>query len=304
TTAGIEKVVSTTEVTTAGIEKVVSTAEVTTVGIEVTTASDLTLAQTLMEIRSARPKVKGVMIQEQGESTTTTTTRTQHQPSKDKGKGIIVEPKKLTKRKVQIILDEEVAQRLQAELQAELEEEERLVREKEEEANITLIESWDNVQATIDADYQLAEQLQAQETELVEAEVDDDQETAKIKEHMEIVSDEEEVAIDSIPLATKPPRIVDWNIHTEGKKSNYQIISANGKSQNYLVFSHMLKSFDREDLETLWKLVKANHGCTKPEEGYERVLRGDLKTMFERHVEDLVWRNLQGNKMLVWKLFD
>ncbi|GKD69852.1 hypothetical protein Tco_1323942 [Tanacetum coccineum] len=155
TTAGIEKVVSTAEVTTAGIEKVVSTAgiekvvsiaEVTTIGIEVTTASaitttanDLTLAQTLMEIRSARPKLKGVMIQEQGESTTTT--RPQQQPSKDKGKGIMVEPEKPTKRKVQIKLDEEAAQRLQAELQAELEEEERLAREKEKEANIALIES-------------------------------------------------------------------------------------------------------------------------------------------------------------------
>ncbi|GJR72644.1 hypothetical protein Tco_0085009 [Tanacetum coccineum] len=39
------------------------------------------------------------------------------------------------------------------------------------------------------------------------AKVDDDQETAKIKELMKIVSDEEEVAIDAIPLATKPPTI-------------------------------------------------------------------------------------------------
>ncbi|GJY95703.1 hypothetical protein Tco_0512064 [Tanacetum coccineum] len=45
----------------------------------------------------------------------------------------------------------------------------------------------------------------------------------------------------------------------------------------YLVFSHILKSFDREDLETLWKLEKAKHRLTRPEEGYERVLWGDLK---------------------------
>ncbi|GJV10870.1 hypothetical protein Tco_1352411 [Tanacetum coccineum] len=32
------------------------------------------------------------------------------------------------------------------------------------------------------------------------------------------------------------------------------------------------QNFDREDLETLWKLVKAKHGSTRPEEGYERVL--------------------------------
>ncbi|GKA21431.1 hypothetical protein Tco_0701420 [Tanacetum coccineum] len=75
-------------------------------------------------------------------------------------------------------------------------------------------------------------------------------------------------------------------IHKEGKKSYYQIIRADGSSKMYLVFSHMLKSFDREDLETLWKLVKAKHGSTRPEEGYERVLWGDLKTMFDPYVED------------------
>ncbi|GKC53384.1 hypothetical protein Tco_1076129 [Tanacetum coccineum] len=109
------------------------------------------------------------------------------------------------------------------------------------------------------------------------AEVDNDQEAAKIKELMKIVSDEEEVAIDAIPLAVKTPSIVDRKIHKEGKKIYYQIIRADGKSQMYLVFSYMLKSFDREDLETLWKLVKAKHGSTRLEEGYERVLWGDLK---------------------------
>ncbi|GKE12621.1 hypothetical protein Tco_1416172 [Tanacetum coccineum] len=45
------------------------------------------------------------------------------------------------------------------------------------------------------------------------AEVDDDQEAAKIKELMKIIPDEKEVAIHDIPLATKPPTIVDWKIH-------------------------------------------------------------------------------------------
>ncbi|GKF32053.1 hypothetical protein Tco_0101851 [Tanacetum coccineum] len=66
----------------------------------------------------------------------------------------------------------------------------------------------------------------------------------------------------------------------------------------------MLRSFDREDLETLWKLVKAKHGYTRPEEGYERVLWGDLNKMFEHHIENAMWRNLQEKKVLVWKLFD
>ncbi|GKB96236.1 hypothetical protein Tco_0982373 [Tanacetum coccineum] len=248
--------------------------------------------------------------------------------------------------------------------------------EKEQEANVALTEEWDDIQAKIKDDHELAQRLQAQEqeelsnaekaalfnmegkkpkylknksfdsiqkmfdrafkrvvdfrTDLVEgnskragteleqevtkkqkvddvqetAEVDDDQEAAKIKELIEIVPDKEEVAIDAIPLATKPPSIVDWKIHKEGKKTYYQIIRVDGSSKMYLVFSHMLKSFDREDLETLWKLVKAKHGSTRLEEGYERVLWGDLKTMFDPHVEDTVWRNQQDYRVLDWKIYD
>ncbi|GKA76780.1 hypothetical protein Tco_0783241 [Tanacetum coccineum] len=115
---------------------------VTTASVEISTTSptetiitdDLTLAQTLIEIRSVKPKVKGVVIGEHNESTTRT--RPQQLPSKDKGKAIMEEPEKPTKRKDQIRHDEEVAQRLQAQMQAELEEEDRLVRQREEEANI------------------------------------------------------------------------------------------------------------------------------------------------------------------------
>ncbi|GJZ43212.1 hypothetical protein Tco_0590467 [Tanacetum coccineum] len=134
--------------------------------------------------------------------------------------------------------------------------------------------------------------------------IDDDQEEAKLKELMEVIYDEEGVAIDAIPLSTKPPSIVDYKIIKEGKISIYQIIRADGSSKRYSAVIHMLKNFDREDLETLWKIVKARHGYTRPEEGYERVLWGDLKTMFEHHVEDLVWRYIQGNKVTVWKPFD
>ncbi|GJU63640.1 putative ribonuclease H-like domain-containing protein [Tanacetum coccineum] len=87
------------------VEKVVGTVEVTTVSATPTTVDELTLAQTLIEIKAAKPKA-----------------------AKDKGKGKMVEPEKPLKKKDQILMDEEIAQRLQEELQAELEEEERLAR--------------------------------------------------------------------------------------------------------------------------------------------------------------------------------
>ncbi|GKF95802.1 hypothetical protein Tco_0288537, partial [Tanacetum coccineum] len=56
------------------VEKVVSTTEVTTKSATTTTADELTLAQTLIETKAAKPKVRGVMIQQPSEITTTTTT--------------------------------------------------------------------------------------------------------------------------------------------------------------------------------------------------------------------------------------
>ncbi|GJR19877.1 hypothetical protein Tco_0968404 [Tanacetum coccineum] len=108
----------------------------------------------------------------------------------------------------------------------------------------------------------------------------DDKEKEDHKQCFEIVHDDE-VEIDAIPLATKPAVIVDYKIHKKGKQGYYEIIRADKSSKIYLLFSQLIKIFDKEDLETLCKLVKAKHGNTRPEEGYERVLWGDLKTMFK-----------------------
>ncbi|GKE56662.1 hypothetical protein Tco_1495847, partial [Tanacetum coccineum] len=51
--------------------------------------------------------------------------------------------------------------------------------------------------------------------EHVDTKKDDDQEEAEMKKHIEIVKDDE-VAIDAIPLATKPPMIVKYKIVKKG----------------------------------------------------------------------------------------
>nr|GEV55471.1 putative reverse transcriptase domain-containing protein [Tanacetum cinerariifolium] len=80
---------------------------------------------------------------------------------------------------------------------------------------------------------------------------------------MKVIPDAKEVAIDAIRLAVKPSTIVDWKIHKEGKKSYFQIIRADGSSEMYLIFSQLLKSFDREDLVELYKLYKVNVASIK-----------------------------------------
>ncbi|GJW06416.1 hypothetical protein Tco_1568839 [Tanacetum coccineum] len=124
---------------------------------------------------------------------------------------------------------------------------------------------------------------------------------------MEVILDEEEVAIDVVPLATKPPTIIDWKIHKEGKNNYFQIIRADGSSKMYLVFSQLLKSVDREDLVELYKLVKAKYGWTRLVEDMDFLLWGDLKTKFEPHVESRKSREVAKNglqSVLSWKLFD
>ncbi|GKA58914.1 hypothetical protein Tco_0758227 [Tanacetum coccineum] len=93
-----------------------------------TIVDELTLAQTLIEIKAVKPK-----------AVTTATTTTTTVVTRPKARGVVVQEPKL---------------------QVELEEEERLARQKEEEYNLI---SWDNTQAMMEADYELAQRLQAEE---------------------------------------------------------------------------------------------------------------------------------------------
>ncbi|GKC54341.1 hypothetical protein Tco_1077086 [Tanacetum coccineum] len=93
--------------------------------------------------------------------------------------------------------------------------------------------------------------------------VEEDKESEELKKCLEIIpDDEDDVTIDATPLSSKPPTIM------------------------YLTFSKMFKNFDREDLEVLWRLVKARFEKIKPVNHMDNFLLINLKTMFEHHVED------------------
>ncbi|GJZ69237.1 hypothetical protein Tco_0632787 [Tanacetum coccineum] len=88
----VEKEVSAIDlVTTAGEVVTTSNVEATTANAPTTTIDELTLAQTLIEIKAAKPKV-----------------------DKDKGKAIMFEPERPLKKKYQVALDEEMARDLEA----------------------------------------------------------------------------------------------------------------------------------------------------------------------------------------------
>ncbi|GJS19428.1 hypothetical protein Tco_0448060 [Tanacetum coccineum] len=132
------------------------------------------------------------------------------------------------------------------------------------------------------------ERAKGSRKKILKVDVDDE---VELKKHLVIVKDYD-IAIDAIPLAIKPPVIVEYKLLKEGIMAHYQLIRADGSSKRYSSMIRMLQDIDREDLETLWKLVKTKHGDTRPEDEHERVLWGDLKVMFEPDIKSDVWRNL------------
>ncbi|GJU55690.1 hypothetical protein Tco_1229404 [Tanacetum coccineum] len=105
-------------------------------------------------------------------------------------------------------------------------------------------------------------------------EVEEDDE-AELKKHL-VIKKDEDITINAIPLATKPPMIIDYKLHKKG--------------------------IDREDLEALWRIVKTKYSDIRLEDKFERVLWGDLKVMFKPNKRSDVWRILQGYRVTIWKL--
>ncbi|GKB98926.1 hypothetical protein Tco_0985063 [Tanacetum coccineum] len=222
------------DVNTLTVDKVLAEQEVAAKDVNLT-VDEVTLAQALAALKSVKPKVKanvveepsvpvnaastkvsaatitttaifltlwkGIVITELGTSTTTTiSSQPSQEKVQDKGKVIMVEEPVKIKKKDQISFDEQEAKRLQA----EFDEEERLAREKDE-ANSSSKRAG----------------TELEQESIKKQKVDKDKETAELQRLIEVVPDKEEVAIDVIPLATKPPSIVDYKIDKEGKKTYY-----------------------------------------------------------------------------------
>ncbi|GKB95897.1 hypothetical protein Tco_0982034 [Tanacetum coccineum] len=132
--------------------------------------------------------------------------------------------------------------------------------------------------------------------------VEDETEQTELKECCKIIPFDEDT-VNTIPLATKQAPIVDYKITRDARKIYYHITKADGSTQVYMRFKDMLKMFNREDLEVLYKIVKDRFKSTNPV-GDNIVLWGNLMTMFEPSAGDEMWRE-QGRYLIKsWKLID
>ncbi|GJU97121.1 ribonuclease H-like domain-containing protein [Tanacetum coccineum] len=114
----------------------------------------------------------------------------------------------------------------------------------------------------------------------------------------------EEFQMGSIPQGSAPAKIVKWQILKTGKKGAYQIIREDHTDVVYVNFQGLLNDLTRDDLKELYRLMMLKYGDSRPEEEYERVLWGDLKTMFDPpSTEDAVWSLTHQQKVLSWRYF-
>nr|GEZ12503.1 hypothetical protein [Tanacetum cinerariifolium] len=106
--------------------------------------------------------------------------------------------------------------------------------------------------------------------------------------------------------AQKVP-VVDYQIVVIDNKSRYKIKRSDDTHQLYISFTTLLKNFDREDLEALWKIARDRFSTSKPTNFSDEYLLLTLKTMFEEpEVQDAIWRNQKSVHGLAlvkrWKL--
>nr|GEW52427.1 hypothetical protein [Tanacetum cinerariifolium] len=78
---------------------------------------------------------------------------------------------------------------------------------------------------------------------------------------------------------------------------------ADRSSKNYKTFSEILNDFDRQDVIDLYRLVQERYDTTGLK-GYDLLLWGDLKILFEPNEEDEICKNQQDYNLISWRLFD
>nr|GEU63692.1 hypothetical protein [Tanacetum cinerariifolium] len=224
---------------------------------------DITLDKALMEIKSAKTKADKVVIQEPEQGTTTTTLTTtvattitaastrpkakglviheqelaptsivsSQQPSQvkvqDKGKGKMFEPEPID-------ADYQLAQRLQAEEQEKLTDEEKArlfvkflkkrrkffaAKRSEEKRNKPPTRAQQRREVTEGSSKRAGEEIKQENAK--KQKMEDDKESTELKQCLEIIpEDGDDVTIDATPVSSKSPTIVDYKINKEGK-NNY-----------------------------------------------------------------------------------
>nr|GEU87600.1 hypothetical protein [Tanacetum cinerariifolium] len=319
----IEVVTAVSEIVTAA-STIISTAE------PKVPAATITVTPVRVAAASTRRR-KGVVIRDPEEESTTSSIIPADTKSKDKGKGIMVEDLKSLKKKQQVEMDEEYARKLHAKLNKDIDWDTAIDHVKQKDKEDPAVQRYQVIKKRPQTEAQARknmimylkntkEQIEEEENRAIQSINETpaqkeanrrklNEEVEDLKRHLEIVPDEDDaVYTEATPFARKVP-VVDYEIIHLNNKPHYKIIRADGTHQLYVSFMTLLKNFDREDLESLWSLVKERFSTSKPNNFFDDFLLTTLGAMFERpDGQAQVWKNQRTvhgqSKVKSWKLLE
>nr|GEV61186.1 hypothetical protein [Tanacetum cinerariifolium] len=311
----------TDEAESAEVEEVLEVVTATKLMTEVVTTATTTIIVAPVPKASTPRRKRGVIIQDLEEAATASLSVQSEVKSKYKGKGVLVKEPKPLKKQAQIEQDKAFARELEAGLNTNINWNEVIeqVKRKERQDNIVMIyqslkrklvtkaQAKKNMMvylknmAGFKMDFFNGEkELEEEESKRKGKNLEEkaakkqkiDEETEELKTHLQIVlNDEDDVYTEATPLALNVP-IFYYQIHTKNNKPYYKIIRADGTHQLFLSFISLLRNFDREDLEMLWKIIQERFASSEPKNFSDDFLLNTLKTMFEKPiVEASIWRN-------------
>nr|GEW56997.1 hypothetical protein [Tanacetum cinerariifolium] len=317
------------ELEPAELQEVVEVVTTTKLMIEVVTATSATItaattlipttlipAAAITNAPSAARRRKRVVIRDLDETAIPSIIIHSKPKSKDKGKGILVEEPKPLKKQARIEQDEAYARELEAELNKNINWDDRkpqteaqarknmmiylrnmvgvkmdyfkgmkyddirLIFEKYFNFNVAFLEK--TKEQMEEEDSKALKRISKSQEENAAKKQKFDEGVEELKRHLQIVpNDEDDVYTKATPLARKVP-IVDYDIYTKNNKPYYKIIRADGSLQLFLSFLSLLRNFNREDLEVLWQLVKERFASSKPKNFLDDFLLTTLTYMFEK----------------------
>ncbi|GJS43226.1 hypothetical protein Tco_0568269 [Tanacetum coccineum] len=276
TTARIKISIANILVNTAGATVTTASASISTVSpLRVSTAKDISGAETLVYIRKSA--------------------------SKDKGKAIIQEsepPKKIKmKEMIQIGHDEELTQKLHAEelvKDTTRQEQERYDFEKALELQKQL-----NQRENVAAKSQ-AHDIDWNDHAVLRYHAVQNRSFSKAKDS-EI--EKKVIKRSGFDFQQESSKQVEEEVVQQDNVVAEKIHRADGSYKTYIFFCEMLNDFDRKDLIVLYRLFNEKYASTRPGIDDLMLLR-DMKIMFELDDDDAVWKNHHSQELIEWKLYD
>nr|GEX53517.1 ribonuclease H-like domain-containing protein [Tanacetum cinerariifolium] len=311
------------------VVKVVTTAKLIT---EVVTAASATLTAATLQLTtvaalSDNKRRKGVVIRDPQETTTPSIIIYSEAKSKDKGKWILVKVPKPLKKQAQIEQDEKYARELEAELNKNINWDEVINHVKRKQKEDNAVKRYQALKRKPQTKAQARKNMMIYLRNVAGFKIDYfkgmtyddihkaakkqklDEEVEELKRHLQIVpNNEDDVYTEATPLARKVS-VVGYEIYNENNKPYYKVKRVDGSHQLYLSFLSLLRNFDREDLEALWRLVKERFATTKPKNFSDDFLLITLGAMFGKpDLQAQIWKNQRSvygqAKVKSWKLLE